>query len=73
MQLLESEDKRLLNAIKNSEDIVRMVKNISEKEIDGEQEDDEDGTDGGEGEVVGLARKCAEVLGVGGKSALVEG
>lgn len=65
LQLLESEDKRLLEAIRKSDNIVKMVKTISEKNIDesgeGEDGDGEDGADGGEGEVVGLARKCAEV------------
>ncbi len=75
LQLLESEDKRLLDAIKKSDGIVKMVRQIAEKQIDegGEDGGDEDeGTDGGEGEVVGLARKCAELLGIVGKG-LVEG
>lgn len=59
--------------VKDSEDILRMVKQISEKEVEGDQEYDDEGTDGGEGEVVGLARKCAEVLELGSKGALVEG
>jgi vacuolar protein 8 len=77
LQLLESEDKRLLDAIMKSEGIVKMVRTIAEKNVEetgSADGDDADGdTDGGEGEVVGLARKCAEMLGFGAGKGLVEG
>lgn len=67
LQLLESEDKRLIGFINRSEDIVQMVKAIADKNI----ESDEEGEDG-EGEVVALAQRSLELLGQGPKH-LVEG
>ncbi|KAF2438338.1 ARM repeat-containing protein [Karstenula rhodostoma CBS 690.94] len=58
LQLLESEDDRLLELISKSNEIVRMVTDISERSIESDEEDNEDG----EGEVVGLARRCLEIL-----------
>jgi len=69
LQLLESEDKKLMQLIGRSEDIVQMVKTISDKPIESDDEDNEDG----EGEVVALARRCLELLGKGPKQTLVEG
>ena len=46
-----------------------MIKSISDKNI---ESDDEDGEDG-EGEVVALARRSLQLLGQGEKQALVEG
>lgn len=46
-----------------------MVRTISDKNI---ESDDEDGDDG-EGEVVALARRSLELLGQGPKPTLVEG
>ena len=59
LQLLESEDARLLERISKSNDIVRMVTDIAERNIESDDEDNEDG----EGEVVSLARRCLEILG----------
>lgn len=69
LQLLESEDKRLIGFIARSDDIVQMVKAISDKNIESDEEDAEDG----EGEVVALARRSLELLGKGPKQTLVEG
>jgi vacuolar protein 8 len=69
LQLLESEDPKLIQLIAKSEDIIQMVKTISDKQI---ESDDEDGEDG-EGEVVALARRSLELLGKGPKQTLVEG
>ena len=69
LQLLESEDKKLINLISKTDDVIQMIKTISDKNI---ESDDEDGEDG-EGEVVALARKSLELLGKGPKSTLVEG
>lgn len=69
LQLLESEDKRLVSYIAKSDDLVQMVKTISDKNIESDEEDAEDG----EGEVVALARRCLEFLGSGPKQTLVEG
>ncbi|OJJ51085.1 hypothetical protein ASPZODRAFT_162969 [Penicilliopsis zonata CBS 506.65] len=69
LQLLESEDQRLIGYISQSDDIVQTVKAISDKSI---ESDDEDG-DEGEGEVIALARRCLEYLGKGPKPTLVEG
>ena len=46
-----------------------MVKDISDKNIDSDDEDADDG----EGEVVTLARRSLELLGKGPKTTLVEG
>jgi vacuolar protein 8 len=69
LQLLESEDKKLISLISKTEDVIQMIKTISDKNI---ESDDEDGEDG-EGEVVALARRSLELLGKGPKSTLVEG
>jgi vacuolar protein 8 len=68
LQLLESEDRKLIGYISRSEDIVQMVKSISDKNI----ESDEEEVDDGEGEVITLARRCLELLGAGPKQTLVE-
>ena len=68
LQLLESEDARLLERISQSNEIVRMVTDIAERNIESDDEDNEDG----EGEVVSLARRCLEILGKTPKT-LVEG
>ena len=58
LQLLESEDKELLDLIPKAEDIIQMIKTISDKNIESDEEDGEDG----EGEVVALARRSLELL-----------
>lgn len=68
LQLLESEDKKLIGYISKSEDVVQMVKSISDKNIESDEED----VDEGEGEVIALARRCLELLGAGPKQTLVE-
>lgn len=69
LQLLESEDKKLIGLISKADDVIQMIKTISEKNV---ESDDEDGEDG-EGEVVALARRSLELLGKGPKRELVEG
>lgn len=69
LQLLESEDKTLIGYIAKSEDVVQAVKMISDKNIESDEEDGEDG----EGQVIALARQCLEYLGNGPKQTLVEG
>ncbi|KAJ5943259.1 hypothetical protein N7516_003427 [Penicillium verrucosum] len=68
LQLLESEDKKLIGYISRSEDIVQLVKIISDKNIESDEEDADDG----EGEVITLARRCLELVGAGPKQTLVE-
>lgn len=71
LQLLESNDKKLLETINSSEDIMNMVRDISEKAV--ESDEDEDGEDG-EAEVVSLAKRCLELSsGKNGKKTLSEG
>ena len=69
LQLLESENKTLIDLIAKSEDVIQMIKFISDKNVD---MDDEDGEEG-EGEVVALARRSLQLLGQGEKQTLVEG
>lgn len=59
LQLLESEDKRLIQLIAKSEEIVQMIRTTSERSV---ESDDEEGEDS-EGEVAALARRCLELLG----------
>lgn len=68
LQLLESEDKKLVGYIAKSDDIVQMVKSISDKNIESDEEDMDDG----QGEVIALARRCLEFLGQSPKQTLVE-
>ncbi|RMZ79882.1 hypothetical protein DV737_g3221, partial [Chaetothyriales sp. CBS 132003] len=69
LQLLESEDKKLIGLVAKSDDIIQMVCTIADKHI---ESDDEEG-DEGEGEVVALAQRSLELLGKGPKQTLVEG
>lgn len=69
LQLLESEDKALIGHISQSEDVVQAVKAISDKNIESDEEEAEDG----EGQVIALARQCLELIGNGPKQTLVEG
>jgi vacuolar protein 8 len=48
--------------------VVQVVKAISDKNIESDEEDADDG----EGEVIALARRCLELLGTGPKQTLVE-
>ena len=72
LQLLESNDSKLVAKIKSSEDVIRMVQEIAERDAqsDGEGTDSEDG----EAEVIALARRCLEIGdGDAGKKTLAEG
>jgi vacuolar protein 8 len=69
LQLLESEDKKLINLIGKSEEIVQMIKTIADKQVESDDEGEEDG----EGEVVQLAQRSLQLLGQGGKSTHIEG
>lgn len=68
LQLLESGDKQLIDLISQSDDIVRVIKAIADRNVESDDEETEDG----EGEVVALARSCLEFLGQGARG-LVEG
>ncbi|PUU75519.1 armadillo-type protein [Tuber borchii] len=57
LQLLEADDTRLKNLIGQSTEIVTMIRNIADKNIDSDDEGDD-----GEGEVVALARRSADLL-----------
>ncbi|KAI4214258.1 MAG: hypothetical protein LQ351_003343 [Letrouitia transgressa] len=71
VQLLESEDKRLISLIYKAEDVTKMIQQISDKNVEADDDDTEDG----EGEVVALARRALELLGKSptARPALVEG
>jgi len=74
LQLLESDDKKLVELVSKADDVIKMIKDISEKNVDS---DDEDGEDG-EGEVIALAKRSLELLGKGpeqpgSRQTLVEG
>lgn len=59
LQLLESEDKKLRELILKADDVIQMIQSISDKSV---ESDDEEGEDG-EGEVKALARRSLELLG----------
>lgn len=68
-QLLESEDPKLIELMSTSEEILELVRRISDRNI----ESDDEEVDDGEAEVVALARRCLELLSKGGRQTLVEG
>ena len=68
LQLLESEDKKLVSLISKSEDVIQMIRTISELNIESDNEDGDDG----EAEVVALARRSLQLLDRE-KQTLVEG
>ncbi|KAL1304415.1 hypothetical protein AAFC00_003413 [Neodothiora populina] len=71
LQLLESNDSKLIKKIKSSEDVMKMVQSIADREV---QSDDETSSEDGEGEVVALARRCIEIgEEEGSKKTLIEG
>ena len=62
LQLLESGDAKLIETIHRSTDVISAVREISEKNVEIESESvGEEGEDGGEAEVVALARRCLEI------------
>ncbi|KAK4656535.1 Vacuolar protein 8 [Podospora pseudocomata] len=69
LQLLESEDKKLIGLIGKSTDIMEMMKQIANRQVesDNELEDDD------EGEVISLAQRCLELLGQGASKSHIEG
>jgi len=69
LQLLESEDKKLISLIGKSEDIVQMIKTIADTQVESDDEGDEDS----DGEVVQLAQRSLQLLGQGGKPSHIEG
>ena len=69
LQLLESEDKKLISLIGKSEEIVQMIKRIADTQIESDDEGEEDG----EGEVVQLAGRCLGLLGQVPKVSHIEG
>ena len=58
-----------MGLIGKSEDVISMIKTISDQNVEPDVEEGEDG----EGEVVALARRSLQLLGKGEKQTLVEG
>ncbi|KAK4127368.1 ARM repeat-containing protein [Parathielavia appendiculata] len=69
LQLLESEDKKLIGLIGKSDDIVDMIKLIANRQMESDNEAEDDD----EGEVVNLAQRCLELLGQGASKSHIEG
>ncbi|KAK3700813.1 Vacuolar protein 8 [Vermiconidia calcicola] len=63
LQLLESGDSKLIETINKSDQVIKAVREISEKNVEPEDEGEE-GEDG-EAEVVALAKRCLEISGTG--------
>lgn len=70
LQLLESEDKKLIGLIGKSDDVVEMIRQIANKQV---HTDDNEAEEDDEGEVVNLAQRCLELLGQSGSKAHIEG
>lgn len=70
LQLLESEDKKLIGLIGKSDDVVDMIKQIANKQIEADENEAEEDD---EGEVVNLAQRCLELLGQSGSKTHIEG
>jgi len=65
LQLLESEDRKLVSMIQKAADITRMVNEIAERVVESDEDSTtrvDDSGEEGDGEVVVLARRCAELL-----------
>ncbi|KAK4155932.1 armadillo-type protein [Chaetomidium leptoderma] len=69
LQLLESEDKKLIGLIGKSDDVVDMIKQIANRQMESDNEAEDDD----EGEVVNLAQRCLELLGQGASKSHIEG
>lgn len=66
LQLLESEDPQLLDVIRASQDVMAMVREISERTVESEDETDATAdSEDGEGEVAALAKRCLDLAEVG--------
>lgn len=59
LQLLESEDKKLLGLITKPDEVIQMIQNIANKDVESDEVEGEEG----EGEVVALARRSLELIG----------
>lgn len=70
LQLLESEDKKLIGLIGKSDDVVEMIRQIANKQVEADENEPEEDD---EGEVVNLAQRCLELLGQSGSKAHIEG
>ncbi|KAK3297584.1 armadillo-type protein [Chaetomium fimeti] len=70
LQLLESEDKKLIGLIGKSDGVVDMIKQIANRQM---MESDNEAEDDDEGEVVNLAQRCLELLGQGASKSHIEG
>jgi len=66
LQLLESDDQKLIALVSKSEDIIQTIKIISDQSIESDGEEAEEG----DNEVIGLARRTLQLL---AKPQLVEG
>jgi vacuolar protein 8 len=64
LQLLESNDSKLIQTINSSSDVIAAVRRISERLADVPQDEIDDSEDG-EGEIVTLAKRCLEIAIVG--------
>ena len=58
LQLLESEDKTLVDLVSKAEDVIKMIRTIADKKVESDEEEGEDG----DSEVVALARRSLELL-----------
>lgn len=59
LQLRESGDERLIETIDASDDVMKVVREISERSVESEDEGEE--SEDGQAEIVDLARRCLEV------------
>lgn len=69
LQLLESNDAKLIQTINQSKDVMDVVREISKREVESDVENDGAESEDGEAEVVALARRCLEISTGGGEVA----
>ncbi|EGY18930.1 hypothetical protein VD0002_g681 [Verticillium dahliae] len=69
LQLLESEDKALIQLIGQAEDVVDQIKETANRHVEPDHEFEDDD----EGEVVTLAQRCLELLGQSTSKTHIEG
>ena len=66
LQLRESGDAKLIETIDAADDVMRVVREISERAVESEDEGATEESEDGEAEVVALARRCLDIGNEGG-------
>ncbi|KAK4541009.1 Vacuolar protein 8 [Oleoguttula mirabilis] len=73
LQLLESNDAKLIQTINQAKDVMDVVREISRREVESDVDADAAESEDGEAEVVALARRCLELSSGGGSDGQSKG